>query len=155
MSKSLKVKLTFVDLTPDSDGAKNAPLADPTPDVSEFLTDAEYIDGERCELIYKESPELGMGSCTIKISWLADQPGIISIMRSGEVETVMTFEQGKRYISSYTMPGMAFELCTRTIKCKNNFDGSIDGELYLDYVVEVRGGFAGRRKMTARVISEN
>lgn len=151
MSKTLKIQLTFIDLTPDDD--KNGKTeSNGAPDISEFVTEAEFIDGKRREILYKESPELGMGNCTIKISWLVDDPEVISIIRSGEVETAMSFEPGKRYISSYNMPGMAFELCTRTIKCINDFDGSVGSELYLDYVVEVRGGFVGRRKMSARVL---
>lgn len=156
MKKTLKVKLTFIDNTPD-DNAKsaNAPVADAAPDISEFVTDAEYTSGERCDLVYKESPELGMGNCTVKLTWLADDPQIISVIRNGEVETVMSFEPGRRHISTYNMGTMSFELCTRTMRCINTFDGSLDGEIYIDYIVEVRGGFVGRRKMGVKVLPDN
>ena len=68
MKKTIKIKLTFVDMTPDEDAQNGAPVADPTPDISEFVTDAEYSTGERCEILYKENPELGMGTCTVRIS---------------------------------------------------------------------------------------
>lgn len=157
MKKILKIKLTFVDNTPDPDAPSAAPLADAQSDVSEFVTEAEYTeaeyaDGERCDLVYKESPDLGMGNCTIKITWLKDDPQVVTVIRSGEVETVMSFEPGRRHISAYSMTGMSFELCTRTLKCKNTFDGELGGEIYVDYVVEVRGGFAGRRKMRVCVL---
>ena len=68
-------------------------------------------------------------------------------MRSGEVGTVMTFEMGRRHISAYSMPGMSFELCTRAVRVDNSFDAEKGGEIYLDYVIEIRGAFGGRRKM--------
>lgn len=153
MKKTLKVKLTFIDNTPDDNSApQNAPVADAEPDVSEFVTDAEYSTGERCELVYKENPELGMGNCTVKITWLADDPQIVSVIRNGDLQTVMSFEPGRRHISTYNMGTMSFELCTRTMKCINTFDGTQGGEIYIDYIVEVRGGFAGRRKMRVCVL---
>lgn len=153
MKKTLKIMLTFVDNTPDDNaGTSNAPVADPSPDVSEFMTDAEFTTGERCDLVYKENPELGMGKCTVKLTWLADDPQIVSVIRSGDLETVMSFEPGRRHISTYNMGTMSFELCTRTMKCINTFDGSLEGEIYIDYIVEVRGAFAGRRKMHVKVL---
>ena len=38
------------------------------------------------------------------------------------------------------------------MKCRNTFDGSLEGEIYIDYIVEVRGAFAGRRKMHVKVL---
>ena len=155
MKKTLKVKLTFIDNTPDDNNQpKNAPVADAEPDISEFVTDAEYTQDTRCSLVYKENPELGMGNCTVKLTWLSEDPEIVSVIRSGEVQTVMSFEPGRRHISTYNMGTMAFELTTRTMKCKNTFDGTLKGEIYIDYIVEVRGGFAGRRKMRVCVLPE-
>lgn len=155
MKKTLKVKLTFIDNTPDdSNQPKNAPVADAEPDISEFVTDAEYTQDTRCSLVYKENPELGMGNCIVKLTWLSEDPEVISVIRSGEVQTVMSFEPGRRHISTYNMGTMAFELTTRTMKCKNTFDGTLEGEIYIDYIVEVRGGFAGRRKMRVCVLPE-
>lgn len=154
MKKDIKIKLTFIDNTPNDDHSTE-PLADAEADVSEFVTEAQYVEGDRCDLIYKESVELGMGNCTVKLTWLAEDPQIVTVMRSGELETVMTFEPGRRHITSYNMPGMTFELCTHTMKCENDFDGNIGGEIYVDYIVEVRGGFAGRRKMRVEVLPNN
>lgn len=152
MKKTLKIKLTFIDMTPDEDAQNGAPVADPTPDISEFVTDAEYTTGERCEILYKENPDLGMGTCAVRISWLEADPSVISVVRNGETQTVMSFEEGKRHISRYDMGSMAFELTTRTLRSFNNFDGTLEGEIYVDYIVEVRGGFVGRRKMSVKVL---
>ena len=155
MEKTLKVKLTFIDNTPDDPNQpKNAPVADAEPDITEFVTDATLEIGERCSLIYKENPELGMGNCTVKITWLADDPNVVSVIRNGDTQTVMSFEPGRRHISTYNLGTMAFELTTRTMKLKNTFDGTPKGEIYIDYIVEVRGGFAGRRKMRVCVLPD-
>ena len=160
MKKTVRIKLTFSDNSP-AEGSEDIQQIfkdalegkeEPDSDVSEFVSDAEYIIGERCELIYKENAELGMGDSTVKISWLYDDPQIITIMRTGEVETVMAFEPGRRHITAYNMPGMTFELCTHTLKCENTFDGEKGGRMYLDYIIEIRGGFAGRRKMKIELL---
>lgn len=160
MKKTVRIKLTFSDHSP-SDGNDDLQQIfmdalegkeEPASDVSEFVTDAEFEVGERCDLTYKESADLGMGDSSVKLSWLADDPQIITIMRSGDVETVMAFEPGRRHITAYSMPEMSFELCTHTLKCENTFDGEASGELYLDYIIEIRGGFAGRRRMKIEML---
>lgn len=160
MKKTVRIKLTFSDHSP-SEGDDDLQQIfkdalegkeEPASDLSEFVTDAEFEMGARCDLIYKESSELGMGDSSVKISWLADDPQVITIMRSGDVETVMAFEPGRRHITAYSMPEMSFELCTHTLKCENTFDGEMGGELYLDYIIEIRGGFAGRRRMKIEML---
>ena len=160
MKKTVRIKLTFSDHSP-ADGNDDLQQImrdaiegneEPASDMSEFVTDAELECGARYDLTYKESAELGMGDSSVKISWLADDPQIITIMRSGDVETVMAFEPGRRHITAYSMPEMSFELCTHTLKCENTFDGEEGGEIYLDYIIEIRGGFAGRRRMKIEML---
>lgn len=155
MKKTVRIKLTFSDHSPTEGGEDLQQMfkdalegkEEPAAEVSEFVTDAEFTDGERCDLVYVESSELGMGDSSVKISWLRDDPQVVTIMRTGDVETVMAFEPGRRHITSYNMPEMTFELCTHTLRCENTFNGESGGEIYLDYIIEIRGGFAGRRKM--------
>ena len=117
------------------------------PELTEYITEAELTDGESCEIVYRESEELGMGNTVVKICWTKKDPQTVSVIRGGEVETVMTFEEGKRHISSYSMPGMSFELCTRALRVDNRFKLNGEGDIYLDYIIEIRGAFGGRRKM--------
>lgn len=161
MKNNVRIKLTFADIAPANENAD--PMEQLVSELkslsegeveesSEFVTDAEYISGERCEIIYEENAELGMGDSRVKVSWLAEDPQVITVMRSGEVETVMAFEPGRRHITAYSLPGMSFELCTHTLRADNSFDGSMGGEIYLDYIIEIRGGFAGRRKMRIELL---
>ena len=160
IKRSVRIKLTFSDHTPSEGGDDLGKMLkealeegdEPAQEESEFVTDAEFTDGERCDLVYTESEELGMGSSTVKMTWLRDDPQIITVMRTGDVETVMAFEPGRRHITAYSMPGMSFELCTHTLKAENTFDGNAGGILYLDYIIEIRVGFAGRRKMKVEIL---
>ena len=160
--ETVRLKLTVWDYSPsESDAEAQKKLMEYCDDVDcqagvwEFTTEAEYLSADRCELAYIESEELGMGNSRVKTTWLAEDPQVITVMRSGEVETVMVFEPGRRHISAYSLPGMSFELCTHTFKANNTFDGRPGGEIYIDYVIEIRGGFAGRRKIKYEVLPKN
>ena len=96
-----------------------------------------------------------MGNTVVKVVWTEKEPHVVSVIRGGEVETVMTFEEGKRHISSYSMPGMSFDLCTRALRVDNQFDPTAGGDIYLDYIIEIRGSFGGRRKMILEALTDN
>lgn len=147
-----KLKITSIDYTPLDD---NDADEDAAPELTEYITDAEFVKNENCEIIYRESEELGMGNTVVKVVWTEKEPHVVSVIRGGEVETVMTFEEGKRHISSYSMPGMSFDLCTRALRVDNQFDPTAGGDIYLDYIIEIRGSFGGRRKMILEALTEN
>ena len=149
--EKFRLKLTSIDYSPADESEEGEAAA---PELTEYITDAELVLGDSCEIIYRENEDLGMGNTTVKVCWKADEPERVTVMRSGEVGTVMTFEPGKRHISAYSMPGMSFELCTRALRVINNFDGKIGGEIYLDYVIEIRGSFGGRRKMIMQMLPD-
>ena len=107
--ETIRLKLTVWDYSPSDDSAeaqkKLMELCDGVDcqaDIWEFTTEAEYLSADRCELVYTESEELGMGNSRVKTTWLAEDPQVITVMRSGEVETVMAFEPGRRHISAST-----------------------------------------------------
>ena len=151
MSKTkFRMKITSIDYTPVEE---QNPEENAAPELSEYITEAELEEGESYEIVYRESEELGMGDTVVKICWTKKEPGRVSVIRGGEVETVMTFEEGKRHISTYSMPGMSFELCTRSLRVDNKF--SLDGgDIFLDYIVEIRGSFGGRRKMIIEALPD-
>ena len=141
--RSFRLKITSIDYSPiEEESEENS-----APELTEYITEAEFVDGDSCEIIYRESEDLGMGNTVVKICWIKKAPQVVSVIRGGEVETVMTFEEGNRHISSYSMPGMSFELCTRALRVDNRFDIERCGDIYLDYIIEIRGSFGGRRKM--------
>ena len=140
MKRDLKIKLTFTELSPEGD------------EVTELVTDASFESGDTCRLSYRETAENGMGDCTVRIIWRADAPRVIRVVRCGESESTMTFDPDHAATSEYRVSGLCFDLCMRTLESRNSFDGSAEGNIYVDYRVEVGGDVVGHRRMSVCVI---
>ncbi len=116
-------------------------LPEVEPEVETLEMDSEgimRISDERFELEYFETELTGMeGACT-SISFDRDNPGLITLLRTGTVETVLVFEAGQRNCCAYSTPEINFEVTVRTWDLRNELteDG---GELELDYSLEFRG----------------
>lgn len=108
------------------------------------------IDDKSVELVYEESEITGMEGSTTTVHFDLDNPGFVTIYRTGTVSTTLAFERGKRHHCAYNTPIMPFEICVRTIKVENNI--LADGTLKLDYVIEIRGAKAERTKFELKVI---
>ena len=108
------------------------------------------IDEKSVELVYEESEITGMEGSTTTVHFELDNPGFVTIYRTGAVSTTLAFERGKRHHCAYNTPIMPFEICVRTIKVENNI--LADGTLKLDYVIEIRGAKAERTKFELKVI---
>lgn len=111
----------------------------------ELVTDGYLIDdGKRVTIGYNESEATGLDGSVTEISFAKDDPGLISMLRDGTVKTVLTFESGKRHICVYETPYMPFELCVITSEAVNEI--AEKGQIYLDYLIEIKGAEAERTK---------
>ncbi len=108
----------------------------------------------RVTVSYSETELTGMEGATTNISFDLSNTGLVTMLRGGSVTTSLVFEQDKRHVSIYETPFMPFEICILTLKVDNRLLD--DGELYLDYVVEVKGAQAERTKfkMTVSKLTE-
>ena len=70
---------------------------------------------------------------------------IVTMTRDGIVSATLVFEEGKRHHCIYKTPIMPFEVCVKTKTVTNNLE--VNGELELDYIVEIRGAKAERTKL--------
>ncbi len=114
---------------------------------SEMLMEGRLITGkERVELVYAESELTGMEGSVTTIGFSRAEPMLVSMMRTGIVNTAMVFEAGRRHICLYNTPFSQFEICVHTVKVENRL--LRDGFLLLDYLIEVHGARAERCKMT-------
>lgn len=109
-----------------------------------------YETEDRISIFYDESEVTGLEGSQTTISFLKQDPSIISMTRDGAVSTNLVFEEGKRYHCIYKTPFMPFEICIRTIKVSNDF--MIGGAINIDYIVEIRGANAERTKFTLEQI---
>ena len=108
------------------------------------------IDENKVELVYEESELTGMEGSTTSVYFELDNPGFVTIYRTGSVSTSLVFERGKRHHCAYNTPIMPFEICVRTMKVENNI--LTEGSLKLDYVIEIRGAKAERTKFELTVM---
>ena len=91
-----------------------APAEDGEPEELELLMEGKLVTtGERAELIWKESELTGMEGATTKIGFALDAPGLVSMLRSGSVNTALVFEAGRRHTCIYNTPFSVFEVCVQ------------------------------------------
>ena len=139
----------FTDADVDTD---NIPVSEdaPTPDIMDINSIGIYTDnGERISISYNETEVTGMEGSTTTITFLKNDPNVVSMMREGAVSATLVFEEGKRHHCLYKTPFMPFEVCVRTIKVSNALLGA--GALSLDYIVEIRGAKAERTKFSMQL----
>lgn len=94
----------------------------------------------RVELSYLENELTGMEGSATSISFSLDQPELVSMLRSGAVNTALVFEPGKRHICVYDTPFSSFEICVKTKSVRNEL--LLNGTLDLDYFIEIHGAKA-------------
>lgn len=111
-----------------------------------------YITDDRVIIAYDESELTGMEGSHTQVRFERNQPGLVTMMRSGNVNTILVFEKGKRHICTYQTPYMPFEICVYTKEVTNNLLES--GRIDLDYIVEIRGAQAERTQFTIEIFED-
>ncbi len=100
-------------------------------------------------VIYDETEISGMVGSTTAITYRQDDPGLVTMIRTGTVRTSMTFRAHHRTICTYETPYMPFQIGIHALVVDNRL--ACDGELVLEYITEIRGARAERCAMTIRV----
>ena len=120
------------------------------PEISEMLVEGRLITTlRRVELVYEDLLDAQFGSTVTKIGFDRNYPNMISMLRSGAIDTAMVFENRHRHICIYNAPGASFEACINTYKVDNRL--LTDGVLVLDYYMEIRGVQTDHCKLTLTV----
>ena len=119
----------------------------------EMFSEGElYITDERVIIAYDESELTGMEGSHTQVRFERNQEGLVTMMRSGNVSTILVFEKGKRHICTYQTPYMPFEICVFTKDVKNTL--LENGIVELDYIVEIRGAQAERTQFKIEVFDD-
>lgn len=120
----------------------------------EMFSEGEmYITDERVIIAYEESELTGMEGSSTQVRFERSNPGLVTMMRNGAVNTILVFEKGKRHICSYQTEYMPFEICVNTKDIKNTL--LEDGKIELDYIVEIRGAQAERTHFTIEIFEDS
>lgn len=155
ISKKLIEKLLETDIEDFSeDGQDDSSAEKNNTDKLKLRTEGTLkIKDGRAEISYEESEITGMEGSVTKLSFSINDPTIITLLREGAVSTAMVFEAGKRHICVYETGIMPFELCIDTIHVNNEI--LTCGSIYLDYILEIKGGEAGRTRFTMKIDDVN
>ena len=99
---------------------------------------------------YDETELTGMAGARSTVTYRTADRGLVSMIRSGLVSTAMTFKAHHRAICTYETPYMPFSIGIHALTVDNRLD--TDGELKLDYIIEIRGARAERCEMTMKIV---
>ena len=119
-------------------------------DEAEFVAEGRLVTTtNEVKLLYEEGELSGMEGSIASLTFLRESPGVLTMTRSGEVNTALVFEEGRRHICIYHTPFMDFEVCVKSYLVRNHL---LDrGYIDLDYIVEIHGAKAERCRMTISI----
>ena len=118
------------------------------PDVIELVTAGRLTRvGESYTLSYQESELTGLEGTLTTIQVEGEQ---VTLMRAGEVNSQMVFQEGRRHLSMYNTPygAMAIGVNTRHLLADLTDQG---GDIEIDYAIEIDHAIAGRNVFQIQV----
>ena len=123
------------------------------PEVIELVTEGTltgHPDGNYT-VRYQESELTGLEGTqtTIQVA-----PGSVSILREGQVNSQMVFEEGRRHLTMYNTPYGAMSIGVNTRKMKVDLDET-GGSIEIDYALEVDHAVAGQNLFQIYVRTRN
>jgi len=108
--------------------------------VLEFVTEGKYYkEGQAYYITYNESEVTGMNGTT---TTLKVDNGIVTLMRSGSVNSQFIFQQGQKHLSYYDTDYGSFVIGVYTNQVDINVDDN-GGEIRVDYQLEIDNNKTG------------
>lgn len=117
-------------------------------DSVELVTSGRYYEkGGNYYVSYKESELTGLGDTTTTVK-IEDNK--VTVMRFGELQTHMIFEEGQKHISYYDMGfgALTVGVSTRSIDKSLNDAG---GSMKIDYAMEINNSVAGESALCMNI----
>ena len=111
------------------------------PDVVELVTEGRLArEGESYTLSYQESELTGLEGT---LTTIQVDGGQVTLMRVGEFNSQLVFQEGRRHLSMYNTPygAMSIGVNTRHLMASLTDQG---GDIEVDYTIEVDHALAGR-----------
>lgn len=122
---------------------------DQEPEVIELVTEGQLApDGEDgYTLSYQESELTGLEGT---LTTFQIEPERVTLLRMGEVNSQMVFEQGRRHLSMYNTPygALAVGISTRKMRAQLSPSG---GSIEIDYALEIDHAVAGENLFRIQV----
>ena len=146
ITRSLFADETIEEELIEDAGDPNAEMPEP---IELWMEGRLVVGDQRAELVYEESELSGMEGSISVIGFDLQTPGLVSMMRSGLVNTALIFEEHTRHMCMYQTPFSEFEVCVHSLCVRNRLLN--DGVLELDYLIEMHGAQTERCKMTVSI----
>ena len=118
------------------------------PDTLELVTAGRLErEGNSYTLSYQESELTGLEGT---LTTLQVEPERVTLMRVGEFNSQMVFQEGRRHMSMYSTPygAMAIGVNTRRLLAALTDQG---GDIEIDYAIEIDHSVAGRNSFQISV----
>ena len=116
-------------------------LEDADPDTMEFVTEGRLEqEGNSYTLSYQESKLTGLEGTLTTFQIERDR---VTLLRVGEVNSQMVFEEGRRHLSMYDTPYGALSVGINTRKMRAELDAR-GGSIEIDYAIEIDHALAGQ-----------
>lgn len=119
-------------------------------DTIELVTEGTLTgDGEGYTLTYQESELTGLeGTCTtIRVE---DGGELVTMLRTGQVNAQMVFQEGRRHLAMYNTPYGSMAIGVNTFHLTAELDDR-GGDLEIDYAIEIDHNVAGRNIFRIKV----
>ena len=123
------------------------------PEVTELVTEGTLHMDVRSNvtLTYQESELTGLEGTQTTIQV---EPESVTILREGEVNSQMVFQEGRRHLSLYNTPYGALTMGVNTLKMKVDLDET-GGSIEIDYAIEIDHAVAGQNLFQIYVRTRN
>jgi len=118
------------------------------PDTIELVTGGRLErDGESFTLSYQESAVTGMDGT---LTTFQIEPERVTLLRVGEYNSQMVFQEGRRHMAMYNTPygAMTVGVNTRHLLAELDDQG---GDIEIDYAIEIDHAIAGRNIFQIKV----
>lgn len=123
--------------------AATPPKAPPPVRMVQNLVARYRETDDEISLSYDEPDESAEGRVQVQLFFAKSAPETVTLARSGLQRYVLTFCQGSRCSSEYSVAGMGMEITAVTRSLKNTILS--DGKLHIEYHLELQGCDNGKR----------
>lgn len=122
---------------------------DQEPEVIELVTEGRLArDGEDgYTLSYQESELTGLEGT---LTTFQIEPERVTLLRMGEVNSQMVFEEGRRHLSMYNTPYGALAVGINTKKMRTDLS-LVGGSIEINYALEIDHAVAGENRFHIQV----
>ena len=108
------------------------------------------LDGGKLTVSYDETELTGMEGAHTVLEFSTEEPGAVTMTRSGSASTSMMFKENSRCMSTYETGVFPLEMCITTKSVENTLDMN-GGKIIIDYTVEIHGVCMERTYLTVTV----